>query len=78
MVLGVEIEPVDPSLGQEPRRAVQMTDLENDQAIVLLHRKLKKMGVINALIRTGAQEGDSVKIDEFEFTYSPDGIDTDG
>ena len=55
-----------------------MTDLENDQAIVLLHRKLKKMGVINALIRTGAQEGDSVKIDEFEFTYSPGGIESDG
>ena len=64
--------------GEEPRRAVQMTDLENDQAIVLLHRKLKKMGVINALIRTGAQEGDSVKIDEFEFTYSPGGIESDG
>ena len=63
--------------GDEPRRAVLMTDMENDQALVLLHRKLKKMGVINALIRTGANEGDTVQIDEFEFTYSPNEIDTD-
>ena len=28
--------------GEEPRRAVLMTDMENDQALVLLHRKLKK------------------------------------
>jgi GTP-binding protein len=63
--------------GEEPRRAVLMTDMENDQALVLLYRKLKKMGVINALIRTGVKEGDTVQIDEFEFTYSPHGIDTD-
>ena len=63
--------------GEEPHRAVLMTDMQNDQALVLLHRKLKKMGVINALNRTGAQAGDTVKIDEFEFTYSPDGGDAD-
>ena len=63
--------------GDEPRRAVLMTDMENDQALVLLHRKLKKMGIINALIRTGVKEGDTVQIDEFEFTYSPHGIGTD-
>lgn len=63
--------------GEEPHRAVLMTDMENDQALVLLHRKLKKMGVMNALIKSGATEGDTVRIDEFEFTYSPDGIDAD-
>ena len=57
--------------GAEPRRAVFMTDMENEQAIILLYRKLKKMGVINALERAGAVEGDTIKIDEFEFTYSP-------
>ena len=62
--------------GEEPRRAVLMTDMENDQALVLLHRKLKKMGVMNALTKAGIKEGDTVQIDEFEFTFSPDGIDT--
>ncbi len=57
--------------GDEPRRAVVMTDMENEQALMLLFRKLKKMGVINALTRAGVKEGDTILIDEFEFTYSP-------
>ena len=57
--------------GNEPRRAVMMTDMENEQALMLLFRKLKKMGVINALIRAGIKEGDTILIDKFEFTYSP-------
>ena len=57
--------------GAEPRRAVLMTDMENEQALILLYRKLKNMGVMNALARAGAVEGDAVQIDEFEFTYSP-------
>lgn len=58
-------------IGVEPRRAVLMTDMENEQALILLYRKLKNMGVMNALARAGAVEGDTVQIDEFEFTYSP-------
>ena len=57
--------------GAEPRRAVLMTDMENEQALILLYRKLKNMGVMNALERSGAVEGDTIQIDEFEFTYSP-------
>ncbi len=57
--------------GDEPKRAVVMTDMENEQALMLLFRKLKKMGVINALTRSGVKEGDAIQIDEFEFTYSP-------
>ncbi len=62
--------------GEEPRRAVLMTDMENDQALVLLHRKLQKIGVLNALIKAGITEGDTVQVDAFEFTYSPDEINT--
>ena len=62
--------------GEEPRRAVLMTDMENDQALVLLHRKLKKMGVLNALVKAGIAEGDTVQVDVFEFTYAPDEINT--
>ncbi len=57
--------------GDEPKRAVVMTDFENEQALMLLFRKLKKMGVINALTRAGVKEGDTIQIDDFEFTYSP-------
>lgn len=57
--------------GAEPRRAVLMTDMGNEQALILLYRKLKNMGVMNALAREGAVEGDTVQIDEFEFTYNP-------
>ena len=57
--------------GTEPKRAVVMTDMENEQALILLFRKLKKMGVINALTRAGVKEGDTIYIDEIEFTYSP-------
>ena len=62
-------------LGDEPRRAVQMTDMGNDQALILLHRKLKKMGLMNALNKAGIKEGDTIQVDEFEFTYSTHGID---
>ena len=61
-------------VGDEPRRAVLMTDMENDQAIILLHRKLKKMGLMNALNKAGIKEGDTVQIDEFEFAFSTTGI----
>ena len=57
--------------GDEPKRAVLMTDFENEQALMLLFRKLKKMGAINALTRAGVKEGDTIQIDDFEFTYSP-------
>lgn len=57
--------------GDEPKRAVVMTDMDNEQALMLLFRKLKKMGLINALTRSGVKEGDTIKIDDFEFTYSP-------
>ena len=62
--------------GEEPRRAVLMTDMENDQALVLLHRKFKKMGVLNALVKAGIADGDTVQVDAFEFTYSSDEINT--
>lgn len=56
--------------GKEPRRTVQMTDMENRESIVLLHKKLKRMGVINGLVKAGIKDGDMVKIDEFEFTFT--------
>ena len=56
--------------GDEPTRAVAMTDMENEQALMLLFRKLKKMGVINALTRAGVKEGDTIIINDFEFSFN--------
>ena len=56
--------------GKEVRRAALMTDFGNEQAIVMFYRKLKKIGAINALMKAGVQEGDTVQIDEFEFTFN--------
>jgi len=55
--------------GRSVRRAVIMTDLENDQAVMMLYKKLKRMGVIKALIKEGAEDGDTVVVDDTEFTF---------
>lgn len=57
-------------VGTQPKRAVLMTDLENTQALVMLHRKLKNMGVINALLKAGIKEGEDVYIHGFEFQFT--------
>ena len=63
--------------GEHVRRAALMTDMENPEAIILLHRKLKNMGVINGLLKMGVKDGDTVQIDKIEFTFSTDGIQTE-
>jgi GTP-binding protein len=55
--------------GKPVRRAVLMTDMENDMAVAMLHNKLKNMGVINALSKAGAKDGDIIVVDDIEFTY---------
>jgi len=57
--------------GKTIRRIVLMTDMENDLAVAMLHEKLKKMGVIKALIDAGAKSGDTVVVDKVEFTFVP-------
>ena len=56
--------------GEHVRRAVLMTDMDNEQGLILLHRKLKNMGVINGLLKMGAKDGDTVQVDEIEFTFT--------
>ena len=56
--------------GKTVRRAVMMTDMENDLAVAMLHNKLKNMGVIKALIRAGAKDGDTIVVDDVEFTFA--------
>ncbi len=44
-------------------------DLENDESIRSFQKLLKRWGVEAALIQAGIQEGDPVRIGDFEFTY---------
>ena len=56
--------------GEKVKRAVVMTDFENEEAIMLFHRKLRSLGLYSALKRLGAKEGDTIRIGDFEFEYA--------
>ena len=58
--------------GQRVRQAVRMTNFDNDEAVQFLHHRLKKMGVFKALHRMGAEEGQTITIEDVEFEYRPD------
>ncbi|HEX7715248.1 MAG TPA: Obg family GTPase CgtA, partial [Bacillota bacterium] len=50
-------------------RRMARFDLNNEESLRSLQRLLKRWGVIQALIDAGVQEGDMVRIGDFEFTY---------
>lgn len=56
--------------GRRIERLVAMTDLENDEAVRYLHRRLERIGVIEKLRQRGAQEGDNVVIGEVSFAFT--------
>jgi GTP-binding protein len=56
--------------GKAVRRAVVMTDMKNEEAVILLHRKLEQMGVIRALTDAGAKDGDTIVVDDIEFAFT--------
>ncbi|MCX8065327.1 MAG: GTPase ObgE [Candidatus Hydrogenedentes bacterium] len=56
--------------GKRVLRAIQMTDLENEEAVQHLHRTLSHLGLTRALKRLGAKDGDLVCIGDYEFIYS--------
>jgi GTPase len=56
--------------GKRVERMVAMTDLNNDEALRYLHRRLVRMGVIEKLREMGAEEGDTVIIGEVELGYT--------
>ncbi len=55
--------------GKRIERMVAMTDLSNNEAVMHLHRRLKRIGVIERLQQAGADVGDTVRVGEIEFTY---------
>jgi GTP-binding protein len=55
--------------GEEVERAIVMTDLDNEEAVRHLHRRLQRMGVIRRLRRLGAKNGDQVRIGSVALDY---------
>ncbi|MGA8360444.1 MAG: Obg family GTPase CgtA, partial [Candidatus Dormiibacterota bacterium] len=61
-------------VGELVERMVGRIDLDNDEAVARLQRKLAAAGVDAALAAAGCREGDTVRIGDAEFTYSDDGL----
>jgi GTP-binding protein len=60
-------------LGRHVLRMVIMTDMNNDEAVSHLQRRLRRAGVEEALTRAGALEGDEVTIGPVSFDFEPEG-----
>jgi GTP-binding protein len=60
-------------LGDRPARWVAMTDLDNDEAVAFLQRRLRRAGVDDLLAEAGASGGDEVLVGGVVFEYQPDG-----
>lgn len=56
--------------GRRIERLVAMTDLDNEEAVRYLHRRLERLGVIDRLRDLGAEEGDEVVIGEIAFAFT--------
>ncbi len=55
--------------GRRVERIVEMTNLANSDSIRYLHRRLQRMGVIDKLRELGAEDGDAVRIGDWEFAF---------
>lgn len=57
-------------IGKRIERMIAMTNLDNEEAVRYLHRRLKRIGVIEKLRDLGVEEDDTVFIGGMEFNYS--------
>ncbi|MBI4785887.1 MAG: GTPase ObgE [Chloroflexi bacterium] len=55
--------------GKKVERVIAMTNFDQVEAILRLHRVFKAMGVTDALARAGVREGDKVRIGEVELEW---------
>lgn len=55
--------------GEEIEKLFKMTKFTEDEAVIRFARKLKGMGVEDALLEAGAQRGDDVQILDYIFTF---------
>jgi len=63
--------------GGRVERAVATTDLDNEEALTRLQRRLISMGVERELSAAGARTGDEVRIGDAAFDFEPEGEDPD-
>jgi GTP-binding protein len=59
-------------VGRAVERAVGVSDLTDPDALALVQRRLRRLGVDRALVRAGVQVGDDVRIGRLTFTYRED------
>lgn len=57
--------------GETVERLAVMTDTDSDEAMYRLHQRLRRMGVLQSLQRSGARPGSKVRIGETEFEWGP-------
>jgi len=57
--------------GRDVERAVALNDVTTPDAISYISHRLDRLGVMRALARAGASEGDVVWIGDFSFEYQP-------
>lgn len=55
--------------GPKIERLFGSVNLDNDESAAYFQRTLRRLGVIDALLDAGIREGDTVRIDDFEFDY---------
>ena len=55
--------------GREMDRLIESVNFDNEDSLNYFHRSLRRLGVIDALRKRGAGEGDSVVIGEMEFDF---------
>lgn len=60
--------------GGAVERMVARTDLDSDEAVTRLQRRLRRAGVDDAVRAAGAAEGDTVRIGDAEFLFSEDAV----
>ena len=56
--------------GKKIERLVQMTSFSSDDALKRFALQLRNMGIVDALRKAGAKDGDTVRILDFEFDFN--------
>jgi GTP-binding protein len=56
--------------GKRVERMVAMTNLDREEDLRYLERRLERVGVIDKLREAGAVEGDTVRIGDFAFSFT--------
>ena len=56
--------------GKKIERLVQMTSFSSDDALKRFALQLRNMGIVDALRKAGAKDGDTVRILDFEFDFT--------